>query len=69
MKSTAAATILFSAGAILGLVQVSPAQETAATAKLRARSVELREETIRVADGVYTAVTPSATCSKKPSRA
>ena len=56
MKSTTAATILFSVGAILGLVQVSPAQETAATAKLRARSVELREEIIRVADRVYTAV-------------
>ena len=56
MKFTTAATILFSVGAILGLAQVSAAQETAATAKLRARSVELREEIIRVADGVYTAV-------------
>ena len=56
MKFTTAATILFSVGAVLGLAQVSAAQETAATAKLRARSVELREEIIRVADGVYTAV-------------
>lgn len=60
MKSKTVATILVSTWLVLGVAQVGVAQETQATAKLRARSVELREEIIRVADGVYTAVGYSA---------
>jgi len=40
-----------------------PAQETAATATLKARNAEFREEVIRVAEGVYTAVGYTASTS------
>lgn len=42
---------------VLGLLpNTSPAQETEATKRLKARSLELREDIIRVTDNVYTSV-------------
>ena len=43
-------------GSLLLSSTIANAQETEATKKLRARSVEFREEVIKVADGVYTSV-------------
>lgn len=58
MRSSIVALVL-----LAGLSSAALAQDTPATARLKARNVEFREEVVRVADGVYTAVGYSASTS------